>query len=112
MPLPSAWHSLVTFDHQLVLFGGYNEQGDVRWVYERTPLEENAKWKELKLMHWCGVEFAGITLDEEVYAIGRSDNCTVEHSNVQIFNGEYRRWPRLSLYNLYAALCCYPSIPG
>ena len=84
-PKPLSGHSLVTYENKLILFGGWSDA-----VWELDPQESNAKWKSLSPMKYPSAYFAGIIIDQEIYAIGGSQNKDLDLSRVEIFDGE--RW--------------------
>ena len=70
LPSPRLDHSLLWYDNQLIVMGGYDGEAIVDTVWALDPLDANRKWKELPSMNYPASEFGGIILDNEIYAIG------------------------------------------
>ena len=93
LPTAIGAHSLVTYENKFILFGGgTNEVTNAVW--ELDPQESNSKWKSLPPLKYPSACFAGIILDQEIYAIGGLQKVDlvlyILLSRVEIFDGE--RW--------------------
>ena len=89
LPTPFYDHYLTSYGNQLLLMGGSS-------VLESNPLKEKEKWNPVASMRYPRSQFAGIVLDNEIYAIGGRDQAYSDISQFEIFNGNsWRNGPSL-----------------
>ena len=86
MPTPLAGHALVPYESAVVIIGPY--RGRNNCVYSIT--EENGRPKQLRSMDCFCVNFAGVTLENEIFVMGGFDQQEEVLDRVEIFNGS--RW--------------------
>lgn len=68
---------------KLVVMGG-NENGTVQST--AMELHKSGKWKQLPPLKYACTQLSGITIDEEIFAIGGYDEDGLPIQSVQIFN--------------------------